>query len=103
MPPKIKYNKNNRTVKEELNKKTFAKFNFFITLLFGVFVLSMLFIDYPKYVIITISSIYLIYAIIRAIILLKYLKMIKNHSHSPAADWQKCESCNTLFTYIINF
>lgn len=55
-------------------KKTFFIINICIVLLFGIYLVTALFIDYPKYVRITVLSIYFLYAVIRAIYFIKNLK-----------------------------
>ena len=55
-------------------KKTFFIINICIVLLFGIYLVTALFIDYSKYVRITVLSIYFLYAVIRAIYFIKNLK-----------------------------
>lgn len=55
-------------------KKTFFIINIFVVLLFGIYLVTELFIDYPKYVKIIISSVYFSYAVMRAIYVIKQLR-----------------------------
>ena len=55
-------------------KKTFFIINICIVLLFGIYLVTAVFIDYSKYVRITVFSIYFLYAVIRAIYFIKNLK-----------------------------
>lgn len=57
-----------------MTKKTFFIIDICIVLLFGIYLVTALFIDYPKYVRITVLSIYFLYAVIRAIYFIKNLK-----------------------------
>ena len=54
--------------------KFFEIINICVVLLFGVYLVTALFIDYPKYVKIIVLSVYFLYAVMRAIIFIKQLK-----------------------------
>lgn len=55
-------------------KKTFSIINICVTLLFGIYLVTAVFIDYPKYVRIIILSVYLFYAVMRAIYFMKQFR-----------------------------
>ncbi len=57
-----------------MKKKTFAIINICVVLLFAIYLVTALFIDYPKYVRIIISSVYFSYAVMRAIYFIKQLR-----------------------------
>ncbi len=50
-----------------MKKKTFFIINICVVLLFAIYLVTALFIDYPKYVKIIILSVYFSYAVMRAI------------------------------------
>ena len=52
-------------------KKTFVITNICVVLLFAIYLVTALFIDYPKYVDIIILSVYFSYAVMRAIYFFK--------------------------------
>ena len=54
-----------------MKKKTLIIINIGIVLSFAIYLVTGLFIDYPKYVKITVLSIYFSYAVIRAICFIK--------------------------------
>ena len=58
-------------------KKTFFIINICAVLLFAIYLGTALFIDYPKYVKVIILSVYFLYAVIRAIYLMKWQKRNK--------------------------
>jgi len=60
-----------------MKKKTFFIINIYIVLLFAIYLVTTLFIDYPKYVKITVLSIYLLYAVMRAIYFIKNFKKLR--------------------------
>ena len=57
-----------------MKKKTFLIINIFVMLLFAIYLVTALFIDYPKYVRIIILSVYLSYAVVRAIYFIKQFR-----------------------------
>lgn len=57
-----------------MKKKAFFIINICALLLFGIYLVTALFIDYPKYLKIIISSVYFLYAVIRAIYYIKQLR-----------------------------
>ena len=57
-----------------MEKKTFFVINICVVLLFGIYLGTTLFVDYPKYVRIIILSIYFLYAVIRAFYFLKQFR-----------------------------
>lgn len=57
-----------------MKKKTFYMINICVVLLFAIYLVIALFIDYPRYVKITVLSIYLSYAVMRAIYFIKIFK-----------------------------
>lgn len=57
-----------------MKKKTFFIINICVVLLFAIYLVTALFIDYPKYVKIIILSVYLSYAVIRAIYFIKQFR-----------------------------
>ena len=54
-----------------IKKKTFFIINICVVLLFAIYLVTALFIDYPKYVKIIILSVYFSYAVMRAICFIK--------------------------------
>lgn len=61
-----------------MTKKTFSIIDICVVLLYGIYLVTALFIDYPKYLRITFSVIYFLYVVMRAIYLIKNLKKTKN-------------------------
>ena len=59
-------------------KKTFLIINICVILLFGIYLVTSLFFDYPKYVNIVILSVYCAYAVLRIICFIKQF-----NSNSP--------------------
>ena len=57
-----------------MEKKTFFVTNICVVLLFGIYLGTSLFVDYPKSVRIIILSIYFLYAVIRAFYFLKQFR-----------------------------
>lgn len=57
-----------------MKKKTFFIINICVVLLFAIYLATALFIDYPKYVKIIILSVYLSYAVMRAICFIKQFR-----------------------------
>jgi len=57
-----------------MNKKTYLIINICAVLLFAIYLVTALFIDYPKYVKIIILSVYFLYAVMRAIYLIKQFR-----------------------------
>ena len=57
-----------------MKKKTFFIINICVVLLFGIYFATALFIDYPEHVKIIISSVYFLYAVMRAIYFIKQIK-----------------------------
>jgi len=57
-----------------MKKKTFFIINICALLLFAIYLVTGLFIDYPKYVKIIIISVYLLYAVMRAIYYIKQFR-----------------------------
>ena len=57
-----------------MKKKTFFIINTCVVLLFGIYLVTALFIDYPKYLKITILSVYFSYAVMRAIYFIKQFR-----------------------------
>ena len=57
-----------------MKKKTFSIINICVVLLFAVYLVTALFIDFPKYVKIIILLVYLSYAVMRAIYYIKQLR-----------------------------
>jgi len=54
-----------------LKKKTFSIINICVVLLFAIYLITTLFINYPKYVKIIIISVYFLCAVMRAIYFIK--------------------------------
>ncbi len=57
-----------------MKKKTVLIINICVVLLFAIYLVTALFIDYPKYVKIIILSVYFSYAIMRAIYFIKQFR-----------------------------
>lgn len=57
-----------------MKKKTFFIINICVVLLFAIYLVTALFIDYPKYVEIIILSVYFSYAVMRAIYFIKQFR-----------------------------
>ena len=57
-----------------MKKKIFAIINICVVLLFAIYLVTALFIDYPKYVKTIILLVYFSYAVMRAIYFIKQLK-----------------------------
>lgn len=57
-----------------VKKKTLFIINICVVLLFAVYLVTALFIDYPKYVTIIILSVYFLYAVMRAIYSIKQFR-----------------------------
>lgn len=57
-----------------MNKKTYLIINICVVLLFAIYLVTALFIDYPKYVKIIILSVYFLYAVMRAIYFIKQFR-----------------------------
>ena len=57
-----------------MNKKTYLIINICAVLLFAIYLVTALFIDYPKYVKIIILSVYFLYAVMRAIYFVKQFR-----------------------------
>lgn len=57
-----------------MKKKAFFIINICALLLFGIYLVTALFIDYPKYLKIIISLVYFLYAVMRAIYYIKQLR-----------------------------
>lgn len=57
-----------------MKKKAFFIINICVLLLFGIYLVTALFIDYPKYLKIIISLVYFLYAVMRAIYYIKQLR-----------------------------
>lgn len=57
-----------------MKKKTFFIINICVVLLFAIYLVTTLFIDYPKYVKIIIFSVYFSYAVMRAIYFVKQFR-----------------------------
>lgn len=57
-----------------MKKKTVFIINICVVLLFAIYLVTALFVDYPQYVKIIILSVYFSYAVIRAIYFIKQLK-----------------------------
>ncbi len=57
-----------------MKKKTFFITNICVLLLFGIYLATALFVDYPKSVKIIILSVYFLYAVMRAIYFIKQSK-----------------------------
>lgn len=55
-------------------KKTFFIINICVVLLFGIYLVTTLFIDYPKYVKIIVLSVYFSYAVMRVIYFIKQFR-----------------------------
>lgn len=49
-----------------MKKKTFFIIDICVVMLFGIYLVTVLFIDYPKYVKIIILSVYFLYSVMRA-------------------------------------
>lgn len=57
-----------------MKKKTFFITNMCVVLLFAIYLVTALFVDYPKCVEIIILSVYFLYAVIRAICFIKQFR-----------------------------
>ena len=57
-----------------MKKKTFFIINIYVVLSFGIYLVTKLFIDYPRYVRIIISSVYFSYTVMQAIYAIKQLR-----------------------------
>ena len=57
-----------------MKKKTFSIINICVVLLFAIYLVTALFIDYPKYLKIIISLVYFLYAVMRAICFIKQFR-----------------------------
>lgn len=57
-----------------MNKKTYLIINICVVLLFAIYLVIALFIDYPKYVKIIVLSVYFLYAVMRAIYFIKQFR-----------------------------
>ena len=57
-----------------MKKKTFSIINICVVLLFAIYLVTALFIDYPKYVTTIILSVYFSYAVMRAICFIKQFR-----------------------------
>ena len=57
-----------------MNKKTYLIINICVVLLFAIYLVTALFIDYSKYVKIIILSVYFLYAVMRAIYFIKQFR-----------------------------
>ena len=57
-----------------MKKKTFLIFNICVVLLFAIYLVTALFIDYPKHVKIIILSVYFSYAVMRVIYFIKQFR-----------------------------
>ena len=55
-------------------KKTFFITNICVVLLFAIYLITALFVDYPKYIRIIILSVYFSYAVMRAIYYIKHFR-----------------------------
>lgn len=55
-------------------KKTFFIINICVVLLFGIYLVTTLFIDYPKYVKIIVLSVYFSYAVMRVFYFIKQFR-----------------------------
>lgn len=57
-----------------MKMKTFSIINIGIVLLFGIYLATSLFVDYPKFIKTIVLTIYFIYAVIRAIFFIRKIK-----------------------------
>ena len=57
-----------------MKKKTFFIINICVVLLFAIYLVTALFIDYPKYVKIIVLSVYFSYAVMRVIYFIKQFR-----------------------------
>ena len=57
-----------------MKKKTFFIINICAVLLFAIYLVTALFVDYPKYVEIIILSVYFLYAVMRVVYFIKQFR-----------------------------
>ena len=57
-----------------MKKKTFSIINICVVLLFAIYLVTALFVDYPKYVKIIVVSVYFLYAVMRAVYFIKQFR-----------------------------
>lgn len=62
-----------------MQKKTLFIMNVCAVLLFGIYLATSLFFDYPKYVNIIVLSVYFAYAVMRVVYFIKQFRNDQNH------------------------